>query len=124
MTGIDPGNPRARRETGRRPRAIQFGLATVVAVIALAVSLQAQRVSGQDRIEELHSSTLEATRDSAELRATVAAAESPAEVLAAAAADGMVQPAAVVAIPAAGPDDPADASLHEVPEQGAARPLG
>lgn len=83
------------------PRSLQFGFAALVAVIAMAVSLQAQRVTGQDRLEDLHQSAADAARESAELRAEVAAAESPAEVLDAAAADGMVQPAAVVAIPAA-----------------------
>lgn len=75
-------------------------MALVFAMIALAVVLQAQRVTGQEVIEDLMVRTGDATRDTAELRARVAEAESPAEVLAAARSMGMVQPAAVVAVPA------------------------
>lgn len=101
----------------KRPRPLHLGFTALVAVIAMAVSLQAQRVSGQDLLEDLNRSAADATRESAELRAEVAAAESPAEVLDAAAADGMVQPAAVVAIPAA-------VSEPSVPDGAPSGPLG
>lgn len=77
-------------------------MATVFVMVALAVTLQAQRVTGQDAIEGLLAETTETGRQGAELRAQVAEAESPAEVLTAAESMGMVQPAAVVAVPAAG----------------------
>lgn len=86
---------------------VQFVMATVFLMVTLAVTLQAQRVTGQDAIEGLLAETAEADRQGAELRARVAAAESPAEVLAAAESMGMVQPAAVVAVPAAGGNTPA-----------------
>lgn len=101
---------RRRVSSGRRaPRVgiVQFVMATVFLMVALAVTLQAQRVAGQDTLEGLLTETAEADRQGAELRARVAAAESPAEVLAAAESMGMVQPGAVVAVPAAGGDDPA-----------------
>lgn len=82
----------------------QFVMATVFVMVALAVTLQAQRVTGQDTIEGLLAETTVAEMQGAELRAQVAAAESPAEVLAAAQPMGMVQPAAVVAVPATGGD--------------------
>lgn len=98
-------SPVRRRASGARrvPRVaiVQFVMATVFVMVALAVTLQAQRVSGQDTIEGLLAETTEANRQGAELRARVAAAESPAEVLVAAESMGMVQPGAVVAVPAA-----------------------
>lgn len=93
---------RARTLRAPRPGTAQMVMAVVFAMIALAVTLQAQRVSGQDTIEGLMAETTDAARQGAELRARVAEAESPAEVLAAAEALGMVQPAAVVAVPATG----------------------
>lgn len=82
----------------------RFVMATVFVMVALAVTLQAQRVTGQDTIEGLLAETTVAEMRGAELSAQVAAAESPAEVLAAAQSMGMVQPAAVVAVPAIGGD--------------------
>lgn len=105
----------ARRSAGvsslfaglRLPRisAVQLVMAVMFATVALAVTIQAQRVGGQDAIESLLAETTEASTHSAELRARVARAEAPAEVLSAAEGMGMVQPAAVVAVPAAGVDD-------------------
>ncbi|MFV0315672.1 MAG: hypothetical protein ACK5O2_01760 [Microthrixaceae bacterium] len=99
----------------RRPRAIQLGFVTVGAAIAIAVFLQAQRVSGQEHIEDLQARTTEATRQWSELRAAVATAESPAEVLQAAARDGMIQPAAVVAVPAGSIGGAGRTSAAELP---------
>lgn len=82
----------------------RFVMATVFVMVALAVTLQAQRVTGQDTIEGLLAETTVAEVQGAELSVQVAAAESPAEVLAAAQSMGMVQPAAVVAVPAIGGD--------------------
>ncbi len=79
-------------------------MAAIVAMVALAVTLQAQRVSGQDAIEGLVARTEAATTEGAELRARVAEAESPAEVLAKAQDMDMVTPAAVVAVPSVGAD--------------------
>lgn len=102
----------------RLPRigAARFVMAMVFVMVALAVTLQAQRVTGQDAIEGLMTETTEAGRQGAELRAQVAEAESPAEVLTAAESMGMVQPAAVVAVPATGP--------NEEPGQSDGRPVG
>ncbi len=70
-------------------------------MVVLAVALQAQLVAGQDSLEELNAARVEASELGADLRASVAAAESPANVLAAAEEMGMVRPAAAVAVPAA-----------------------
>jgi cell division protein FtsL len=94
----------------RMPRigTARFVMAMVFVMVALAVTLQAQRVTGQNAIEELLAETTDAGRQGAELRAQVAEAESPSEVLTAAKSMGMVQPAAVVAVPVtAGNEGPA-----------------
>lgn len=80
----------------------QFVMTMIFVMVALAVVLQAQRVTGQEAIEALMTQTTQAGRQGAELRAQVAEAESPAEILTAAESMGMVQPAAVVAVPATG----------------------
>jgi len=90
------------------------GLPTAVVIlmlmIALAVGLQAQRVSGQAQLADVRSDMRTATQQQAELRASVAEAESPAQLIDAAAQQGMVEPGAVVAVPAPAPlpPDPAD----------------
>lgn len=106
---LRPSRPASRglrsgglRSGGLRLAPVQAAMALVFAMIALAVVLQAQRVTGQEVIEDLMVQTDQANRDTAELRAQVAEAESPAEVLVAARSMGMVQPAAVVAVPATG----------------------
>lgn len=92
-----------RRVNGFRiPRigTAQFVMMMIFVMVALAVVLQAQRVTGQEAIEALMTETTQAGRQGAELRAQVAEAESPAEILTSAESMGMVQPAAVVAVPA------------------------
>lgn len=78
----------------------------VVAMIAIAVTFQAQRVAGQDTLEAVRSEIRDQSRNQSELRAEVAEAESPARILEGAESLGMVEPAAVVAVPAPQPRPP------------------
>jgi len=70
---------------------------------AVAVGLQAQRVAGQADLDALSVRHHLASIEQIELRAAVATAESPAEVLTAAGEIGMVEPAAVAVVPSPGP---------------------
>ncbi len=80
----------------------------VIVMIAVPVAFQAQRVAGQDALESLRAEVTEAGLHQSELRAAVAEAEAPAQILDAAENLGMVQPAAVVAVPAPAPAESAD----------------
>lgn len=98
----------------------RFGTTRVVlaigfAMVVAAVALQAQQVAGQQAVEELIASRSDAAVQGAELRAAVASGESPANILDAAEELGMVQPAAVVAVPAAG----GTVSRSDLPPDGA-----
>lgn len=102
----DPSTKKARQP--RRRRLGRPGLApgltiAIVLMIAAAVTLQAQRVAGQDSLLSIRAEMREATQRQAELRASVAESEAPDEILTAAGELGMVEPAAVVALPAPSP---------------------
>ncbi|MCP4436827.1 MAG: hypothetical protein GY812_15195 [Actinomycetia bacterium] len=88
----------------------------MVAMIAIAVGLQAQRVVGQDALEAVRADMSEESRRQSELRAQVAEAEAPSQILESAADIGMIEPAAVVAVPSSAvvsPVDPANAAAEE-----------
>jgi len=110
--GGEPQPGRLRRIGGRvravRGRIVFPGLVpattiTLVLMIAIAVTFQAQRVVGQDRLEEVRLEMRDEARRQAELRAAAAEAEAPAQVLEAAAELGMVEPSAAVAVAAPAP---------------------
>ena len=72
-------------------------------LLATAVGLQARQVAGQEHLDTLRARMREATTHQVELRSAVAEAESPAKVLEAAKALGMIEPGAAVAVPAPSP---------------------
>jgi cell division protein FtsL len=72
----------------------------IVAMVAVAVAFQAQQVSGQSQLDLARSEIVEERGRQQELRARVAAIESPARVLEAAEELGMIEPAPVVAVAA------------------------
>lgn len=103
----EAGGGRRRGALRRALRSIRLSGPAVVAVslvatIAVAVVLQAQQVSGESVLQDLRADLRDASRTQTELRATVAEAESPSKVIEVAESQGMVEPAAAVAIPAPG----------------------
>ena len=97
-------------------------------VLAGSVTIQAQRIEAQHRIDQLDVELLEAQDLHRELRAEVAVAESPERVMAAARELGMVEPGPVLPLvpPAASTEatvDPAPTVEESDPvEVGAAAP--
>ena len=83
-----------------RPGLVPVTTVALVLMIAVGVAFQAQRVAGQDRLQEVRIEMRDASRLQAELRAELAEAEAPAQILEAAADLGMVEPAAAVAVAA------------------------
>ena len=96
----DKTHDSSRRRRARGPGAIPAVTMAVVLMIAGAVTLQAQRVAGQDSLESVRTEMRDADRLQAELRASVAESEAPEQILLAAGDLGMVEPAATVAVPA------------------------
>ncbi len=82
------------------------------------VTIQAQRIEAQHRIDQLDQQLVAAERRQRDLRVDVAIAESPERIMAEAAALGMVAPAMVV--PLASPQRDA-ATQHGPAQQGAAQ---
>lgn len=89
----------------RRLFGLPAGLVALVAMIAVAVGLQAQQVSGQALLEQVRVEMRDEGHRQAELRAEVAELESPAQVIAAAVDLDMIEPAASVAVPAPPPQE-------------------
>lgn len=111
---------RTRRSTAGVSRTIRFAVIAVVAMIAMAVAIQAQQVAGQQVLDEVRTESQLQSRVQADLRAAVAEAESPSALLDNAAEIGMVEPAAVVAVPTPGsvPTPLVGAQSGEVAAQG------
>jgi hypothetical protein len=98
-------------------------------VLAGAVTIQAQRIEAQHRIDALDARLLAADEQHRVLRAEVAVAASPERVMQAAAELGMVEPgpvlplvppAATDAPPAVGSDSPASPAVEPDPTEGSA----
>lgn len=108
----EPGSGRIRRFAGRVrgvagrpafPGLVPVTTIALVLMIAMAVTFQAQRVVGQDHLEEVRLEMRDQARRQAELRAAAAEAEAPAQILEAADELGMVEPSAAVAVAAPAP---------------------
>lgn len=109
-----------RRSTTGVSRTIRFAVVSVVAMIAMAVAIQAQQVAGQQVLDGVRTESQAQSRVQADLRAAVAEAESPSALLDNAAEIGMIEPAAVVAVPTPGsvPAAPVGTHTGEVAAQG------
>ena len=99
----------SRRSRPALARLVRVAVISLVALIALAVAIQAQRVAGQQALDEIRSESNAESRRQADLRAELAEAESPSVILAQAEGLGLVEPGAVVAVPAAEVVSAADA---------------
>lgn len=93
--------PPARTATGRRH--VPVAALALLLLLAIAVGLQARQVAGQEHLDEVRAQIRAATTSQVELRSAVAEAESPAKILEAALALGMIEPGAAVAVPAPSP---------------------
>ncbi len=89
------------------------GVALFFVILAGSVTIQAQRIEAQHRIDQLDQQLVVAERRQRDLRVDVAVAESPERIMAEAAALGMVAPAMVVPL-----TPPQDAPVAEVPAGG------
>ena len=96
-------------------RVVRVAAVSIVAMIAVAVAIQAQQVAGQQLLDEVRSEAHAQSRIQADLRAEVAEAEAPSALLHTAEELGMVEPGAVVAVPASGavPSAPRDAAAAQ-----------
>lgn len=96
-------------------RVVRVAAVSIVAMIAVAVAIQAQQVAGQQLLDEVRSEAHAQSRIQADLRAEVAEAEAPSALLHTAEELGMVEPGAVVAVPASGavPSAPGDAAAAQ-----------
>lgn len=83
-------------------RVVRVAAISIVSMIAVAVAIQAQQVAGQQLLDEVRSEAHAQSRIQADLRAEVAEAEAPSALLHTAEELGMVEPGAVVAVPASG----------------------
>ena len=90
--------------------ALMAGAALVFVLLMGVVTISAQRIEGQRRLDTLQTQLADLQNTNRELRAAVAEAESPEVVLDHAARLGLVEPGPIVpvepgpAVPAAGPD--------------------
>ncbi len=99
--------PRLRVHPQRRlsARALLLGAAVMAfVVLAGAVAIQAQRIETQRTIDRLELELVAAEAEQRHLRAGVAAAASPARILAAAAELDLMEPAAVVPLTPVAPE--------------------
>ena len=106
-----------RRWAGTRSKLLA-GVLGFFVILAVMVTIQAQRIEAQHRIDQLDQQLVAAERRQRDLRVDVAIAESPERIMAEAAALGMVAPAMVV--PLASPQRDA-ATQHGPAQQGAAQ---
>ncbi len=97
-----------RRRTSART-VLAMGSALFFVLLAGSVTIQAQRIEAQHRIDQLDADLLVAREQQRRLRAEVAVAESPERVMVAADGLGMVQPASVLPLLPVLPEPPADA---------------
>lgn len=118
-----------RRRTSART-VLVMGAALFFVLLAGSVTIQAQRIEAQHRIDQLDVDLVEAREQQRKLRAEVAVAESPERVMAAADGLGMVQPASVLPLlpvqpaprlDAVDPADPADPDEASIPVGPSAR---
>jgi hypothetical protein len=77
-------------------------------VLAGSVTIQAQRIEGQHRLDRINAELVLASDENRLLRAAVAVAESPERIMAEALASGMVEPGPVLPLVAVGADGSAD----------------
>ena len=107
VRGIDPRRAPGRRQAPARltvhPRrrvslrtTVALAAATFFAVLVGSVTIQAQRIEAQARLDALDAQLTEARDEHRRLRAEVAIAESPERIMAEATALGMVEPGPVL----------------------------
>jgi hypothetical protein len=93
-------------------------------VLAGGVTIQAQRIEAQHRIDRLDAALLEADELHRVLRAEVAVAESPEVVMQAAKELGMVEPGPVLPLVPPAPEDPASSTDASPSDESASADAG
>ena len=94
---------------------LAWGAALFFVVLAGSVAIQAQRIEAQHRLDRIDAELIAAREEQRQLRAEVAVAESPSQVMQAARGLGMVDPGPVVPLSPRPVDPPAIPAAPPVP---------